>query len=64
MREDNFLFPADTRPGGEKMEEKKPQKKAMEVANALCPSQCDPQGSYTGVPVEPGEVPVQDQDDL
>ncbi len=24
----------------------------------------DPQGSYTGVPAEPGEVPVQDADDL
>ena len=24
----------------------------------------DPQGSYTGVPEEPGEEPVQDADDL
>ncbi len=24
----------------------------------------DPQGSYTGTPREPGEVPVQDADDL
>ncbi len=24
----------------------------------------DPQGSYTGVPVNPGEQPVQDADDL
>lgn len=24
----------------------------------------DPQGSYTGVPEEPGEKPVQDADDL
>ena len=24
----------------------------------------DPQGSYTGVPEEPGEAPVQDADDL
>ena len=27
-------------------------------------SQTDPLGSYTGVPVNPGEVPVQDADDL
>ncbi len=24
----------------------------------------DPQGSYTGTPADPGEVPVQDADDL
>lgn len=24
----------------------------------------DPQGSYTGVPADPNEVPVQDADDL
>lgn len=24
----------------------------------------DPQGSYTGVPTDPGEKPVQDADDL
>lgn len=28
------------------------------------PSKEDPQGSYTGLPVEEGEVPVQDADDL
>lgn len=27
-------------------------------------SQTDPFGSYTGVPINPGEVPVQDVDDL
>ncbi len=27
-------------------------------------SPADPQGSYTGRPVEPGETPVQDADDL
>jgi len=28
------------------------------------PSKEDPNGSYTGLPMEPGEVPVQDVDDL
>ena len=28
------------------------------------PSKTDPNGSYTGVPVEIGEKPVQDADDL
>ena len=28
------------------------------------PSRTDPQGSYTGVPREPYEKPVQDADDL
>ena len=28
------------------------------------PSATDPQGSWTGVPEEPGEKPVQDADDL
>ena len=28
------------------------------------PSQTDPQGSWTGQPEDPDEVPVQDQDDL
>ena len=28
------------------------------------PSETDPQGMYTGKPVVPGEVPVQDADDL
>jgi len=27
-------------------------------------SRTDPDGSYTGVPIHPGEVPVQDVDDL
>lgn len=27
-------------------------------------SRTDPDGSYTGVPLEPGEIPVQDADDL
>ena len=29
-----------------------------------CPIVTDPQGCYTGVPADPWEVPVQDQDDL
>ena len=28
------------------------------------PSREDPQGSYTGLPIVEGEVPVQDADDL
>ena len=28
------------------------------------PSFTDPQGSWTGVPLDPGETPVQDADDL
>lgn len=28
------------------------------------PSRDDPQGMYTGRPIEPGETPVQDSDDL
>lgn len=28
------------------------------------PSKDDPQGMYTGKPMDPGEVPVQDGDDL
>lgn len=28
------------------------------------PSHTDPEGSYTGVPEDPFEVPVQDADDL
>ena len=30
----------------------------------LPPSKEDPMGSYTGVPVTPGETPTQDADDL
>lgn len=28
------------------------------------PSECDPQGSYTGIPLDDSERPVQDADDL
>jgi hypothetical protein len=30
----------------------------------LLPVAADPQGSYTGVPLDPDEQPVQDADDL
>lgn len=47
---------------------KRREKKApMEEAMALTgfqESAADPQGSYTGVPADPDEVPVQDVDDL
>ena len=38
--------------------------KAAEKVIAVPPSRSDPQGSYTGRPVETGEIPVQDADDL
>ena len=40
----------------------KKRKKAPVPANA--PSFTDPDGSYTGRPAHPDEVPVQDADDL
>ncbi len=45
---------------------KKP-KNASEVVNAMINEfslKVDPQGSYTGCPEDPLEVPTQDQDDL
>ena len=47
-----------------------PQEKIQKVARktqqiiAGNVSRCDPNGSYTGVPLDPKEVPVQDADDL
>lgn len=38
--------------------------KAAEKVIAVPPSRSDPQGSYTGRPVETGEIPIQDADDL
>ncbi len=38
--------------------------RAAEKVIAVPPSRSDPQGSYTGRPVEMGEIPVQDADDL
>ena len=49
-----------------KQEQKKksePMEKAMALTN-LKSSQTDPSGSYTGRPADPGEIPVQDADDL
>ncbi len=34
------------------------------MQNKKKPIQADPQGSYTGVPADKYEVPVQDADDL
>ena len=48
------------------MEEKNVLKKSG-ILNSIIhpkPSKEDPQGSYTGLPVEEGEVPTQDADDL
>jgi len=38
--------------------------RAAEKVIAVPPSRSDPQGSYTGRPVETGEIPIQDADDL
>ncbi len=40
-----------------------PMEKAMELAD-FSAVKTDPQGSYTGRPLDPYEVPVQDADDL
>ena len=42
----------------------KNKKDPVEEIIHMAPSKTDPQGSYTGKPLEPGEVPVQDSDDL
>lgn len=39
-------------------------KSAAEKMTAVPPSPTDPQGSYTGRPMQMGEKPVQDADDL
>ncbi len=41
----------------------KPTEKALKVVN-LKSEKTDPQGSYTGVPLNEDEEPVQDSDDL
>ncbi len=38
--------------------------RAAEKVIAVPPNRSDPQGSYTGRPVEIGEIPTQDADDL
>ena len=40
-----------------------PMEKAKQLTNLAAPD-VDPQGSWTGQPVDPHEVPVQDADDL
>lgn len=46
------------------------EKKKREIMNKVeevidtTPSKTDPLGSYTGLPVNPNEKPVQDADDL
>lgn len=41
----------------------KPTVKGLDVLGTASPHS-DPQGSYTGLPVEPNSIPVQDADDL
>lgn len=48
--------------GGEWME--KAKRKAVPCPESMASAKTDPQGSYTGVPADPGEKPVQDADDL
>ena len=47
----------------EKMEKKDPMKKA-EMLTDMRSVATDPNGSYTGVPINPDEEPIQDADDL
>jgi len=46
-----------------KRKKKAPMDEAMEMT-AFQASATDPQGSYTGVPADADEAPVQDADDL
>ena len=43
---------------------KKRRKKTNPLETIETPSFTDPQGSWTGVPFDPEETPVQDADDL
>ena len=43
---------------------KKRKKKQAPLETVETPSFTDPQGSWTGVPLDPTELPVQDADDL
>ena len=47
----------------ERRSEDKPMEKARDMSK-FTSEKTDPQGSWTGCPVDPGEVPVQDADDL
>ena len=42
----------------------KKRKQDLPVEHVETPSFTDPQGSWTGVPADPTEKPVQDADDL
>ena len=46
-----------------KKEKKKPTEKALEVIE-LVSRKSDPNGSYTGTPLDKDQTPVQDADDL
>ena len=49
------------------MQKKKKAKKTRDPVQEILhmgPSETDPQGSYTGKPRNPDDVPVQDSDDL
>lgn len=46
-----------------KSQQDRPMEKARELSKFKAPK-TDPQGSWTGRPLDPGEVPVQDADDL
>lgn len=43
--------------------EDRPMEKARELSQFTA-AKTDPQGSWTGCPADPNEVPVQDADDL
>ena len=43
--------------------EEKPMEKAKEMSQFTA-AKTDPRGSWTGQPLDPNEIPVQDADDL
>lgn len=47
----------------ERRKEDKPMEKARELSQFTA-AKTDPMGSWTGCPLDPHEVPVQDADDL
>lgn len=49
--------------GSKRKEPETPMKKAMDLTRWQS-ARTDPQGSYTGTPADPCDVPVQDADDL
>ena len=46
------------------MDKKKDPMKKAEMLTDMRSTETDPYGSYTGVPADPKEKPVQDADDL